>query len=210
MEEEVRQARAVELIAQKRLLDLHMRSQVPTLLYWLHTVIITHHLMAANGKPFLPTCTQCILVLLPARPCPALPCPAPATPSACWGRTPWQAADILQKRSWQLADISHVLCSCATSQYMFLQTFFVGSADKMQTAKAFQHWQHPVLAANWLQSKALIVEQQEVAGAIAAAEEATQQWLAKLKGMEQLLFSAQSAQFLDIRKREAEAYKVGL
>ena len=28
VEEEVRQARAVELIAQKRLLDLHMRSQV--------------------------------------------------------------------------------------------------------------------------------------------------------------------------------------
>lgn len=30
VEEEVRQARAVELIAQKRLLDLHMRSQVPS------------------------------------------------------------------------------------------------------------------------------------------------------------------------------------
>jgi len=29
-----------------------------------------------------------------------------------------------------------------------------------------------------------------------------------LAGMEQLLYSAQSAQFLDIRKREAEAFKV--
>ena len=54
------------------------------------------------------------------------------------------------------------------------------------------------------------IEQQEVAGAIAAAGEATQQWLTKLRGMEQLLFSAQSAQFLDIRKREAEGYKVGI
>lgn len=53
------------------------------------------------------------------------------------------------------------------------------------------------------------VEQQEVACAVAAAGELTQQWLAKLRGMEQLLYSAQSAQFLDIRKREAEAYKVG-
>lgn len=61
-----------------------------------------------------------------------------------------------------------------------------------------------------LQSKALGTEQQEVAGAIAAAGEATQQWLTKLRGMEQLLFSAQSSQFLDIRKREAEAYKVVL
>lgn len=60
-----------------------------------------------------------------------------------------------------------------------------------------------------MQSKALGVEQQEVAGAVAAAGEVTQQWLAKLRGMEQLLYSAQSAQFLDIRKREAEAYKVG-
>lgn len=49
-----------------------------------------------------------------------------------------------------------------------------------------------------------------MAGTIAAAGEATQQWLAKLRGMEQLLFSAQSPQFLDIRKREAEAYRVGL
>ena len=31
VEEEVRQARAVELIAQKRLLDLNMRSQVRTM-----------------------------------------------------------------------------------------------------------------------------------------------------------------------------------
>ena len=61
-----------------------------------------------------------------------------------------------------------------------------------------------------MQSKALGVEQQEVAGAIAAAEEAIQQWLTKLRGMEKLLFTAQSAKFLDVRKREAEAYKVGL
>lgn len=54
------------------------------------------------------------------------------------------------------------------------------------------------------------MEQQEVAGAIAAAEEAIQQWLTKLRGMEKLLFTAQSAKFLDVRKREAEAYKVGL
>lgn len=63
---------------------------------------------------------------------------------------------------------------------------------------------------SWLQSKALGVQQQQVAAAMAAAGEATQQWLAKLRGMEQLLCSAQSAQFLDIRRREAEAYKVGL
>ena len=61
-----------------------------------------------------------------------------------------------------------------------------------------------------MQSKALGVQQQQVAAAMAAAGEATQQWLAKLRGMEQLLYSAQSAQFLDIRRREAEAYKVGL
>lgn len=53
------------------------------------------------------------------------------------------------------------------------------------------------------------MQQQQVAAALAAAGEATQQWLAKLRGMEQLLYSAQSAQFLDIRRREAEAYKVG-
>lgn len=61
-----------------------------------------------------------------------------------------------------------------------------------------------------LQSKALAAQQQAVASAVAAAEEASKQWLARLKGMEQLLYSAQSAQFLDIRKREAEAYKVCL
>lgn len=72
--------------------------------------------------------------------------------------------------------------------------------------KPISHRQH--IATGWLQSKALGVEQQEVAGAIAAAGEVTQQWLAKLRGMEQLLYSAQSAQFLDIRKREAEGYKV--
>ena len=52
------------------------------------------------------------------------------------------------------------------------------------------------------------MQQQEVAVATAAAAETQQQWLAKLRGMEQLLYSAQSAQFLDIRKREAEAFKV--
>ncbi|DBB04647.1 TPA: hypothetical protein ACH3X1_012711 [Trebouxia sp. C0004] len=57
------------------------------------------------------------------------------------------------------------------------------------------------------QGKALGMQQQEVAGAVAAAAEARRQWLAKLAGMEQLLYSAQSAKFLDIRKREAEAFK---
>ena len=52
------------------------------------------------------------------------------------------------------------------------------------------------------------VQQQVVAVATAAAAETRQQWLAKLRGMEQLLYSAQSAQFLDIRRREAEAFKV--
>ncbi|KAL0037016.1 hypothetical protein WJX77_009443 [Trebouxia sp. C0004] len=50
--------------------------------------------------------------------------------------------------------------------------------------------------------KAVGRQQQEV-----AAAEARRQWLAKLAGMEQLLYSAQSAQFLDIRKHEAEAFK---
>ena len=59
-----------------------------------------------------------------------------------------------------------------------------------------------------LQGKAVGVQQQEVAVATAAAGEAQQQWLTRLRGMEQLLFSAQRAQFLDIRKREAEAFKV--
>lgn len=40
VEEEVRQARSVELIAQKRLLDLHMRSQVCSLKY-------THYLLSS-------------------------------------------------------------------------------------------------------------------------------------------------------------------
>ncbi|KAL0033057.1 hypothetical protein WJX79_000382 [Trebouxia sp. C0005] len=57
------------------------------------------------------------------------------------------------------------------------------------------------------QGKALGRQQQEVAAAVAAAAEVRRQWLAKLAGMEQLLYSAQSAQFLDIRKREAEAFK---
>ncbi len=52
------------------------------------------------------------------------------------------------------------------------------------------------------------MQQQEVAAAMSVADEARTQWLARLKGMEQLLFSAQSVQFLDIRKREAEAFKV--
>lgn len=52
------------------------------------------------------------------------------------------------------------------------------------------------------------MQQKEVAAAVAAAAEVRRQWLAKLAGMEQLLYSAQSAQFLDIRKREAEAFKV--
>ncbi|DBA80649.1 TPA: hypothetical protein ACH3X1_007895 [Trebouxia sp. C0004] len=52
------------------------------------------------------------------------------------------------------------------------------------------------------QGKAVGRQQQEV-----AAAEARRQWLAKLAGMEQLLYSAQSAQFLDIRKHEAEAFK---
>ena len=47
-----------------------------------------------------------------------------------------------------------------------------------------------------------------MAAAVVAAAEACRLWLAKLAGMEQLLYSAQSAQFLDIRKREAEAFKV--
>jgi len=47
-----------------------------------------------------------------------------------------------------------------------------------------------------------------VAAAVVAAAEARRLWLAKLAGMEQLLYSPQSAQFLDIRKREAEAFKV--
>jgi len=59
-----------------------------------------------------------------------------------------------------------------------------------------------------VQGKALGMQQKEVAAAVAAAAEVRRQWLAKLAGMEQLLYSAQSAQFLDIRKREAEAFKV--
>lgn len=59
-----------------------------------------------------------------------------------------------------------------------------------------------------MQGKALGMQQKEVAAAVAAAAEVRRQWLAKLAGMEQLLYSAQSAQFLDIRKREAEAFKV--
>ena len=59
-----------------------------------------------------------------------------------------------------------------------------------------------------LQSKALGAQQQEVATAVTAAGDACRQWLAKLQGMEKLLFSAQSSQFLDIRKREADAFKV--
>ena len=59
-----------------------------------------------------------------------------------------------------------------------------------------------------MQGKALGKQQQDVAAAVAAAAEARRQWLAKLVSMEQLLYSAQSAQFLDIRKREAEAFKV--
>ena len=59
-----------------------------------------------------------------------------------------------------------------------------------------------------MQGKALGKQQQEVAAAVAVAAEARSLWLAKLAGMEQLLYSAQSAQFLDIRKREAEAFKV--
>ena len=51
-------------------------------------------------------------------------------------------------------------------------------------------------------------QQQEVAAAMAAASNACRQWIAKLTGMQQLLYSSQSAQFLDIRKREAEAFKV--
>lgn len=68
----------------------------------------------------------------------------------------------------------------------------------------------PVLVDMLLQSKALGAQQVEVASAMAAAGEASKQWLAKLRGMEQLLYSAQSAQFVDIRNREAEAYKVYL
>ena len=60
----------------------------------------------------------------------------------------------------------------------------------------------------FVQGKALGKQQQEVAAAVAVAAEARSLWLAKLAGMEQLLYSAQSAQFLDIRKREAEAFKV--
>lgn len=61
-----------------------------------------------------------------------------------------------------------------------------------------------------MQGKALGAQQQEVAGTMTAADKACKLWLTKLTGMEQLLYSAQSAQFLDIRKREAEAFKVGI
>ena len=52
-------------------------------------------------------------------------------------------------------------------------------------------------------------QQQAMASAMGAAGQITEQWLKKLRSMEQLLFSAQSVQFLDIRKREAEAFRVG-
>lgn len=52
-------------------------------------------------------------------------------------------------------------------------------------------------------------QQQAMASALGAAGQITEQWLQKLRSMEQLLFSAQSVQFLDIRKREAEAFRVG-
>lgn len=51
-------------------------------------------------------------------------------------------------------------------------------------------------------------QQQEMAAAMAAASNASRQWLVKLVGMQQLLFNAQSVQFLDIRRRETEAFKV--
>lgn len=64
---------------------------------------------------------------------------------------------------------------------------------------------HPM---NSMQGKAMGAQQQEMAAAVAAASNASRQWLVKLVGMQQLLFSAQSVQFLDIRRREAEAFKV--
>lgn len=51
-------------------------------------------------------------------------------------------------------------------------------------------------------------QQQAMAEAMATAGNTTEQWLSKLRSMEQLLFSAQSVQFLEIRKREAEAFRV--
>ena len=51
-------------------------------------------------------------------------------------------------------------------------------------------------------------QQQAIGESRAAAGQLTEQWLSRLRSMEQLLFSAQSVQFLDIRKREAEAFRV--
>lgn len=55
------------------------------------------------------------------------------------------------------------------------------------------------------------MQQQHAMGeAMAVAGQTTEQWLKKLRSMEQLLFSAQSVQFLEIRQREAEAFRVCL
>ena len=51
-------------------------------------------------------------------------------------------------------------------------------------------------------------QQQAMGEATAAAGQVCEQWLSRLRSMEQLLFSAQSVQFLDIRKPEAEAFRV--
>ena len=59
-----------------------------------------------------------------------------------------------------------------------------------------------------MQAKALMQQQQATGDSRAAASQLTDQWLSRLRSMEQLLFSAQSVQFLDIRKREAEAFRV--
>lgn len=46
--------------------------------------------------------------------------------------------------------------------------------------------------------------------ALRKVQESADQGLARLRGMEKLLFSAQSVKFLDIRKREAEAFRAKL
>lgn len=70
VEEEVRQARAVELIAQKRLLDLHMRSQVPSFCNCPHAVTVTCLTVPAHSRMLLPACTpQTLLLALSQQQC---------------------------------------------------------------------------------------------------------------------------------------------
>ncbi|KAK9817997.1 hypothetical protein WJX72_005556 [[Myrmecia] bisecta] len=60
------------------------------------------------------------------------------------------------------------------------------------------------------QAKAIAAQEAAVKAAAEAAAEAAQKGIERLRAMEKLLFSCQSVKFLEIRKREAEAYKVKL